>query len=189
LKDPSAFTVTTTPIARTSIEAETSDYKPLPQSEEGASNVGLSETLESFSIATDKLINDIEMINSPSEFFDFIESAIDVADSGDASMKSLMNELMDDFGRYCNESDNREEGSAAFGRLVSRKSCKYDKDFKDKVIEFISKHQTSIIKAAAKFKISPETVSIWMKESKFQEQLTQVVCRVYRVARLFLNKR
>lgn len=111
------------------------------------------------------------MINSPSEFFDFNEGAIDIADTGDTSMKNFMKELMDDFGRYFNESDSNTSKSSKDSGKLSKKSCKYDKDFKDKVLGFISKHR--IIEAAAQFKISPETISIWMKEHKFQDQLTQ----------------
>lgn len=138
-----------------------------------SSGICSNETLESFSIVTDKLISGIEMINSPSEFFDlFSESPIDLMDSNDGSIKIFMKELMDDFRKYFKESDNFDKGNNGVGKL-RKKSWKYEKDFKDKMIKFISKHR--IMEAATLFKISPETISIWMKDNKFQKQLSQVI--------------
>lgn len=141
----------------------------------------LSETLESFSLETDKLIGSIDMINSPSEFFNFSDSfdksmdAVDVCDQmkhtdpDNACMKNFMKELIDDFGKYFSDSDKMGYNA---GDKQSKKSCKYDKEFKNEVINFLTEHR--IKEAASKFNIHPNTISVWIKDDKFHNQLTEV---------------
>lgn len=140
---------------------------------------------ENFSIETDKLIGNIDMINSPSEFFNFSDSFDKSMDSTDVCdtiknlydgenncIKNLMTELMDDFGKYFLDNE-RNCARNVTGSKPTKKSCKYDKDFKDKVIGFITENR--IKEAAAKFNVHPNTISIWLKEDKFQNHLTQVL--------------
>lgn len=146
-------------------------------------NIGscLNQTFENFSLETDKLISNIDMINSPSEFFNFSDSfdksmdSIDVNDtmkiseSENACMNNFMKELIDDFGKYFSENVKSKN---CLKHKLSKKCCKYDQDFKNEVIRFISKHR--IAEAAVKFNVHPNTISIWLKDDQFQKQLTEV---------------
>lgn len=138
--------------------------------------------LENFSSETDRLISNIEMIDSPSEFFNFGDSfdksldSIDVYDSlktvtdSDAvCMKNFMKELIDDFGKYFSENDKPSETRAV---KFNKKSCKYDDDFKDKVIQYINDH--CIKEAANKFNVHRDTIAVWMKDEDFHKNLAEV---------------
>lgn len=53
-----------------------------------------------------------------------------------------------------------------------KKSCKYDQDFKNKVIRDC--RENNILEIATKYKVHPTTVSIWLKDDHFRKGLTNV---------------
>lgn len=135
----------------------------------------LNQTLDSFSCETDKLIGNIDMIDSPSEFFNFSDSFDKSMDSddthdSDTTMRNFMKELIDDFGKYFSDSEKTPDTSTT--AKPNRKSCKYDDDFKQKVIHYIN--ENCIKDAASKFSVHPNTIAVWMKENDFQKHLTEV---------------
>ncbi len=143
----------------------------------------MSPTFETFSLETDKLMSDIDMVNSPSEFFYFndnFDKTMDASEIRDALRSSddcgfgdLVKELMDDFGRYFSDDDKMDQDS----KKLKKKYCKYDDDFKSKVIGYLSEHR--IAEAASRFDVHPSTVSIWLKNDQFLKNITEV-CSIHR---------
>ncbi|XP_065216644.1 uncharacterized protein LOC135842892 isoform X2 [Planococcus citri] len=158
------------------------EYQKFPNIDLNNDVIFSNNSLENFS-TDDTLIGNIEMINSPSEFFNFGDSfdksldSVDVydslksvTDSDTVCMKNFMKELIDDFGKYFSENEKSGETRTI---KFNKKSCKYDDDFKDKVIQYINDH--CIKEAANKFNVHRDTIAVWMKNEDFHKNLTEII--------------
>lgn len=150
-----------------------------PPVEEVTSNVSSSvttgvpatHTLEEISMSTHLENFSLENIDWPPDLLAFSEYGGDGSkntnnDADTACLNSLVNELMHDFSRYFVDTDPPPTTKP------TKKYFKYDNDFKNEVLRFLNNRR--IVEAAKKYNVNANTISVWLKDDRFQKRLTEV---------------